>query len=119
MLWITAGSEDLVGLAAGPRRDGLASHRLMLVRAARWTESLWAMEETLRCPAVTGAFSAWAGETRAGARREPDGDAASATVGRGGGRAGPAAAPGWRAPETGAECGHHALANRVAARPAG
>ncbi|MFC7543854.1 hypothetical protein ACFQU2_36540 [Siccirubricoccus deserti] len=33
---------------------------LVIVRAERWPDALWAMEEALRCPAVTGALLALA-----------------------------------------------------------
>ena len=56
VLWITAGAGDLVPWPPGLAGMGLAPARLILVRAARWVEALWAMEETLRCPAVTGAL---------------------------------------------------------------
>lgn len=35
---------------------------MILVRAERWPDALWAMEEALRCPAVTGAVLALAWE---------------------------------------------------------
>ena len=56
VLWIASGADDLLAWPPGLARMGLAPERLVLVRAARWADALWAMEEALRCPAVTGAL---------------------------------------------------------------
>jgi protein ImuA len=41
---------------SGLKAYGLLPERLVLVRAPRPVDALWAMEEALRCPAVTGAL---------------------------------------------------------------
>ncbi|NKE44153.1 hypothetical protein HB662_05155 [Roseomonas frigidaquae] len=64
VLWIASGGsgkgggEDLQAWPPGLARCGLSPANLVLVRAERWADALWAMEEALRCPAVTGALLA-------------------------------------------------------------
>lgn len=58
VLWIALEAEELRAWPPGLARFGLAPSRLVLVRAARWSDALWAMEEALRCPAVTGSVLA-------------------------------------------------------------
>ncbi|MGK7864726.1 ImuA family protein [Falsiroseomonas sp. E2-1-a4] len=59
VLWIASGgSEGLQAWPPGLARCGLSPANLVLVRAERWADALWAMEEALRCPAVTGALLA-------------------------------------------------------------
>lgn len=56
VLWIAAGRDNLLAWPQGLARFGLAPANLILVRAERWSDAIWAMEEALRCPAVTGAL---------------------------------------------------------------
>jgi protein ImuA len=56
--WIAAGRDGLLAWPQGLAQFGLAPSRLIIVRAERWPDALWAMEEVLRCPAVTGALLA-------------------------------------------------------------
>jgi protein ImuA len=58
VLWIASGQDGLLAWPPGLAGCGLAPANLVLVRADRWTDALWAMEEALRCPAVTGAILA-------------------------------------------------------------
>lgn len=58
VLWIAAERDGLLAWPPGLARCGLAPANLILVRAERWSDALWAMEEALRCPAVTGALLA-------------------------------------------------------------
>jgi len=53
VLWI---APDPDAWPPGLARFGLSPARLVLVRAARDQDALWAMEETLRCPAVGAAL---------------------------------------------------------------
>ena len=53
VLWIGAEQE---AWPPGLARFGLSPADLVLVRAPRPTDGLWAMEEALRCPAVAGAL---------------------------------------------------------------
>jgi protein ImuA len=53
VLWIAAEPD---AWPPGLARFGLAPADLILVQAARRTEALWAMEESLRCPGVAGAL---------------------------------------------------------------
>ena len=62
VLWIASGSNELLAWPPGLARCGLVPANLILVRAERWPDALWAMEEALRCPAVTGAVLALAWE---------------------------------------------------------
>jgi len=63
VLWIASGGKDEpLAWPPGLARCGLAPADLVLVRAERWPDALWAMEEALRCPAVTGALLAPAWE---------------------------------------------------------
>jgi protein ImuA len=55
VLWI---GPDPDAWPPGLARFGLSPAELVLVRASRPAEALWAMEEALRCPAVTGALLA-------------------------------------------------------------
>jgi len=63
VLWIASGRDELLAWPPGLARCGLAPANLILVRAGRWPDALWAMEEALRCPAVTGAVLALAWDT--------------------------------------------------------
>ena len=58
VFWIMAGRDGLLAWPEGLAPFGLDPARLILVRAERWTDALWAMEEVLRCQAVTGALLA-------------------------------------------------------------
>jgi protein ImuA len=53
VLWI---APDPDAWPPGLARFGLSPAQLVLVRAARGQDALWAMEETLRCPAVGAAL---------------------------------------------------------------
>ncbi len=53
VLWIAPEPE---AWPPGLARYGLAPTELVLVRAPTPTDGLWAMEEALRCPAITGAL---------------------------------------------------------------
>ena len=55
VLWIATEQESNLVWPPGLIPFGLAPERLILARAARWAEALWAMEEALRCPALGGA----------------------------------------------------------------
>jgi protein ImuA len=55
VLWIATEQETNLVWPPGLIPFGLAPERLILARAARWPEALWAMEEALRCPALGGA----------------------------------------------------------------
>ena len=55
VLWIATEQESNLVWPPGLVPFGLAPERLILARAARWPEALWAMEEALRCPALGGA----------------------------------------------------------------
>lgn len=63
VLWIANGKDELLAWPPGLARCGLPPTHLVLVRAERWPDALWAMEEALRCPAVTGALltTGWEG----------------------------------------------------------
>ena len=65
VLWIAAGGDALTAWPPGLARFGLLPENLVLLRADGWPDALWAMEETLRCPAVTGAVLApdWQADT--------------------------------------------------------
>jgi len=56
VLWISNGQDDLSAWPPGLARHGLLPSNLILVRADRAADALWAMEEALRCPAVAGAL---------------------------------------------------------------
>jgi protein ImuA len=58
VLWIATGQRDLIAWPPGLASCGLDPAKLVIVRAERWSDALWAMEEALRCPAVTGALLA-------------------------------------------------------------
>lgn len=62
VLWIAGGKDELLAWPPGLAYYGLVPANLILVRAERWSDALWAMEEALRCPAVTGAVLALAWE---------------------------------------------------------
>ena len=55
VLWIATEQETNLVWPPGLLPFGLAPDKLILARAARWPEALWAMEEALRCPALGGA----------------------------------------------------------------
>ena len=55
VLWISTEQESNLVWPPGLIPFGLAPESLILARAARWTEALWAMEEALRCPALGAA----------------------------------------------------------------
>ncbi|MXP64040.1 hypothetical protein E0493_11865 [Roseomonas sp. M0104] len=58
VLWITAGEAPLRPWPPGLAGCGLTPERLVLARAKARVDALWAMEEALRCPAVSGALLA-------------------------------------------------------------
>lgn len=58
VVWIAVTSDGLTAWPPGLARFGLLPANLILVRADGWSDALWAMEETLRCPAVSGALLA-------------------------------------------------------------
>lgn len=66
VLWIADGPD---AWPTGPGRFGLSPANLILVRAARPEEGLWAMEEALRCRGVSGALLAADGWDEAATRR--------------------------------------------------
>lgn len=55
VLWIATEQESNLVWPPGLVPFGLAPENLILARAARWPEALWAMEEALRCPALGAA----------------------------------------------------------------
>ena len=55
VLWIATEQESNLVWPPGLIPFGLVSEKLILARAARWPEALWAMEEALRCPALGAA----------------------------------------------------------------
>lgn len=55
VLWIATEQESNLVWPPGLLPFGLAPDKLILARAARWPEALWAMEEALRCPALGAA----------------------------------------------------------------
>ena len=55
VLWIATEQESNLVWPPGLLPFGLAPENLILARAARWPEALWAMEEALRCPALGAA----------------------------------------------------------------
>ncbi|MBX6742079.1 MAG: hypothetical protein IRY87_08540 [Acetobacteraceae bacterium] len=71
VLWIASGRDELLAWPPGLARYGLVPANLILVRAERWPDALWAMEEALRCPAVTGAVLTLAWEPN---RQADDGE---------------------------------------------
>src|SRR5262249_38612540 len=58
VLWISSAGSELRAWPPGLARCGLSPAQLVLVRADRPADALWAMEEALRCPAVSGALLA-------------------------------------------------------------
>ena len=58
VVWIAGSADGLTAWPPGLARFGLLPANLILVRADGWSDALWAMEETLRCPAVSGALLA-------------------------------------------------------------
>lgn len=66
VLWIAAGPEDW---PPGLGRFGLSPAELVLVRASRREDALWAMEESLRCPGIAGALLAMEGLDQLAMRR--------------------------------------------------
>lgn len=65
-VWI---ADRLDAVPSGLGRFGLSPERLILVRTARRDDGLWAMEEALRCPGVSGALLATDGLDSAATRR--------------------------------------------------
>jgi len=61
VFWIAAGRDGTSAWPQGLAAFGLTPARLILVRAEGWVDALWAMEEVLRCPTVTGALLAVTG----------------------------------------------------------
>ena len=55
VLWIATEQESNLVWPPGLVPFGLSPENLILARAARWPEALWAMEEALRCPALGAA----------------------------------------------------------------
>ncbi|MBL6080231.1 hypothetical protein JMJ56_19625 [Belnapia sp. T18] len=55
VLWIAGAADSLQAWPPGLAGCGLDPADLILVRAERPQDALWAMEEALRCPAVAGA----------------------------------------------------------------
>jgi protein ImuA len=55
VLWIATEQESNLVWPPGLVPFGLTPENLILARAARWPEALWAMEEALRCPALGAA----------------------------------------------------------------
>ena len=55
VLWIATEQESNLVWPPGLVSFGLTPDKLILARAARWPEALWAMEEALRCPALGAA----------------------------------------------------------------
>ena len=55
VLWIATEQESNLVWPPGLVPFGLTPESLILARAARWPEALWAMEEALRCPALGAA----------------------------------------------------------------
>ena len=58
VLWIAGGAARTMPWPPGLARCGLPPERLVLLRADRPEDAFWAMEESLRCPAVGGALLA-------------------------------------------------------------
>lgn len=56
VLWIGSARAEWQAWPPGLAAWGLTPARLVLLRAERWRDALWAMEEALRCPAVGGAL---------------------------------------------------------------
>ena len=56
VLWIGSARSEWQAWPPGLAAWGLTPARLVLLRAERWKDALWAMEEALRCPAVGGAL---------------------------------------------------------------
>lgn len=54
VLWIGSARAEWQAWPPGLAAWGLTPARLVLLRAERWKDALWAMEEALRCPAVGG-----------------------------------------------------------------
>jgi protein ImuA len=54
VLWIAGGENRTMPWPPGLLRCGLPPERLILLRADRPEDALWAMEEALRCPALGG-----------------------------------------------------------------
>ena len=66
VLWI---ADEPDAWPPGLARFGLSPANLVLVRAPRPVDGLWAMEEALRCPAVSGALLVLSGLDLTAARR--------------------------------------------------
>ena len=54
VLWIGSARAEWQAWPPGLAAWGLTPDRLVLLRAESWKDALWAMEESLRCPAVGG-----------------------------------------------------------------
>lgn len=65
VLWIGSARAEWQAWPPGLAAWGLTPDRLVLLRAERWKDALWAMEEALRCPAVGGALLVPGWEDRA------------------------------------------------------
>ncbi|SDE42033.1 ImuA family protein [Belnapia rosea] len=66
VLWIALEQDGLLAWPPGLVRFGLTPAKLVLARTSRRSDALWAMEEALRCPAVSGAVLALPPEQTAG-----------------------------------------------------
>lgn len=66
VIWITLAKDELLPWPAGLARQGLDPGHLVVARADRWADALWAMEESLRCPGLAGALlvTGWEKENR-------------------------------------------------------
>jgi protein ImuA len=62
VLWISGVGDPLLAWPPGLARCGLDPAQLIYVQAERSVDALWAMEEALRCPAISGALLALGGE---------------------------------------------------------
>lgn len=64
VLWITAGSGALQPWPPGLLDCGLPPERLLLAQAPHWPDALWAMEEALRCAALSAVLlvAGWGSE---------------------------------------------------------
>jgi protein ImuA len=66
VIWIVLEQDGMRAWPPGLARFGLTPARLVLARSSRWSDALWAMEEALRCSAVSGAVLALPPEQTAG-----------------------------------------------------
>lgn len=65
VLWIGSARAEWQAWPPGLAAWGLTPDRLVLLRAESWKDALWAMEESLRCPAVGGTLLVPGWEQRA------------------------------------------------------